>query len=226
MSGAPLDLGHAFADPRLLEIALTHPSFAHENGGPHYERLEFLGDAVLQLAVTAWLVERFPDASEGELTRTRQQLVREAALAEVATALGLGAALRLGVGEERTGGRERPSVLAGALEAVLGAVYGDAGYGVAEALVRRWLGEAVEALVRAGGWRNPKSLLQERAQATLGGTPVYEVLGVDGPAHAPTFAVAVRVGQRVLGQGSGPSKQKAEWSAANEALASLGGEGP
>ena len=213
-------LDHAFADPALLEEALTHTSWSHERGGPDYERLEFLGDAVLQLVATAWLVERLPRVPEGDLSRLRQHLVNTGALAEVARALGLGAHLRLGVGEEASGGRDRASVLAGACEAVLGAVYLDGGLAAAERLVRTWLAERFEALTSDDEARraDPRGLLQELTQRDLGATPTYEVTGRDGPPHAPTFAVEVRVGERVLGRGTGSSKRQASRQAAADAL--------
>lgn len=217
------DLGHVFADPSLLEVALTHASHAHENGGGEdNERLEFLGDAVLQLCVTSWLVQRFPAAREGQLSALRQRLVNTGTLAAIGEQLGLGERLRLGVGEASTGGRTRPRVLAGAVEAVLGAVFTDAGFLAAEALVRQWFAGPVEELAqREGRWKDPRSQLQEWTQRELGETPRYQVVLAQGPAHQPTFDAVVRVGDRELGRGSGSSKQEAFRSAAEVALASL-----
>jgi ribonuclease-3 len=215
-------LDHPFSDPRLLEVALTHASHAHEqhDGGQDNERLEFLGDAVLQLCVTSWLVERFPAAREGQLSALRQRLVNTDTLALVAVRLGLGEKLKLGIGEEGTGGRTRPRVLAGAVEAVLGAVFLDGGLAAAEALVRRWLQEAVEehAQREGRGWKNARSSLQEWSQRELGETPSYEVVAEQGPPHQPTFEVVVRVGDLELGRGRGSSKRDASKLAAENAL--------
>lgn len=230
-------IGHPFADPSLLEQALTHASYANENDGPDYERLEFLGDAVLQLCTTAWIVERFPDAGEGQLSRLRQRLVSTPALAGIAARFGIDGMLRLGVGEESSGGRTRPTVLAGAVEAVLGAVFCDGGFAAAEALVRRWLGDAVDALAagETRGWKDPRNLLQELTQRDMGQTPTYEVTRTEGPPHQPVFEVEVRIVGRVLGRGTGTSKQEAAKMAAEDALtgpsrtvepAPLSGEAP
>jgi ribonuclease-3 len=213
------DVGHAFADSGLLLEALTHASWAHENGGADYERLEFLGDAVLQLCSTKLLVARFPEAREGQLSRLRSRLVSTGALARTSRDLGLGAHIRLGVGEEATGGRERPRVLAGALEAVLGAVFVDAGFEVALALVTRWLDDPLAELeAETGAHKDPRSLLQEHTQRLLGETPTYPVVACDGPPHEPTFVVEARVGDRVLGRGEGRSKREASRRAAEVAL--------
>ncbi|MEQ1505620.1 MAG: ribonuclease III, partial [Myxococcota bacterium] len=228
-----LALDHVFADPSVLEVALTHASYAHEvarhvarrsgapnaGWGPHNERLEFLGDAVLQTSVTAWLTQRFPIAREGELSRLRQRLVSTPALAAVARDTGLGAEIRLGVGEESTGGRDRPRILAGAVEAVIGAVFADGGYGPADALVRRWLSGGFAAVERETGWKDPRSLLQEHTQRESGDTPVYVVTDTSGPPHAPSFDVEVRIGPQVLGRGRGTSKREASRLAAEDALA-------
>lgn len=213
-------LGHAFSDLELLQTALTHSSWVHENGGEDYERLEFLGDAVLQLCCTRLLVERFATAREGELSRMRSRLVSTHALARLGRRLGIGEALRLGVGEEATGGRDRPRLLAGAVEALLGAVFTDGGYPVASRTVSEWLAAPLDALAAegAGAWKDPRSRLQERTQRTDGAVPTYEVTEREGPAHDPTFVVEVRVGDRVLGQGEGSSKREAARRAAEDAL--------
>lgn len=215
-------IGHSFSDPQLLTIALTHSSHAHENGGDDYERLEFLGDAVFQLCTTELLVERFPEAREGQLSRLRSRMVNTQALATLGRRLGLGPALRLGVGEEATGGRDRARILAGATEALLGAVFTDGGYTAALAMARRWLDDDLAHLesARMRGWKDPRSLLQERAQRAFGETPAYGVASRGGPAHQPTFTVEVRIGQRLLGRGEGRSKREAARNAAQEALAS------
>ena len=216
----PVPVGHTFRDPALLTLALTHASYAHEHGGPDQERLEFLGDAVLQLVVTDWLYERFPTAREGELSRLRQRLVNTGCLAEVGGRLGLGPHLRLGAGEDASGGRERPRVLAGAVEAVIGAAFVDGGVDAARAMLRGWLGEHVEALAAAtpGASKDPRNALQELEQAAHGTTPTYHVTDTSGPAHAPWFVVEVRVGDRSLGRGEGASKREASRLAALAAL--------
>jgi len=225
MTDDPLDqlaerVGHAFSSRTLLEQAVTHSSFSHEHRVEDNERLEFLGDAVLQLCATVLLYARFPDAPEGQLSRSRARLVNTTALAALGARLAIGPVLRLGVGEEATGGRERPRVLAGAVEAVLGAVFEDAGYTAAATLVGRWMAEPLEELAReeTQGWKDPRSLLQERTQSTLGATPIYDVTVQDGPPHRPRFGVAVRVGDRVLATGEGPSKREASRHAAARAL--------
>ena len=226
----PLDLatlarsiGHEFKDATLLERAVTHSSFSHENRVADYERLEFLGDAVLQLATTVLLGERFPEAHEGQLSPLRARLVSTTALATLAGRLGIGPWLRLGIGEAASGGRDRPRVLAGAVEAVLGAVFQDAGYPAAEALVRTWMAEPLAGLAREEehDWKDPRSLLQELVQSTLGETPTYDVTVQDGPPHQPRFGVVVRVGDRVLATGEGPSKREASRHAAELALVGL-----
>ena len=213
-------LGHPFADEGLLLRALTHTSFSHENGGDDYERLEFLGDAVLQLCATSLLMDRFPEAREGALSRLRSRLVSTRALARLARRLAVGPALRLGVGEEATGGRDRPRVLAGAMEAILGAVYTDAGFAPAHALVAGWFAADLRALATEakGGWKDPRSLLQERLQRDRGQTPTYDVASRGGPPHDPTFVVEVRLGDEILGSGEGSSKREASRRAAEAAL--------
>lgn len=215
-----LHIGHQFQDPRLFRRALTHTSWVHENNGEDYERLEFLGDAVLQLGSSALLFERLPEAREGQMSRLRSRLVSTDALAALARRIGVGAALRLGVGEEATGGRDRPRVLAGATEAILGAVYLDGGADIALALVRRWLDAPLTALTsqEESAWKDPRSLLQEHTQRDRGETPIYGVADRVGPPHRPTFVVEVRVGESVLGRGEGRSKREASRRAAEEAL--------
>jgi len=212
--------GHHFARPELLEQALTHRSWAHENDGDDNERLEFLGDAVLQTCSTVLLMERFPDAREGELSRLRSRVVSTRALAGVARELELGPQLRLGVGEEATGGRTRQRVLACAVEAILGAVFLDAGFGACPAVVKRWIGGRVDALQRQGhrGWKDPRSRLQELTQRLGKGTPTYRVTETDGPAHALLFAVEVEVDGEAVASGLGSSKREAFREAAEAAL--------
>ena len=221
-------LDYEFRDLSLLEQALTHSSFANERETPDNERLEFLGDAVLELAVSALLVERFPAAREGQLSRLRSRLVNTDALAHIARGLDLGPLLRLGIGEDQTGGRDRTSVLADAAEAILGAVFLDGGFARARKIAVGWVDDPLQKLDGDGvdlRWKNPRSLLQERIQATLHKTPQYRVLGRSGPAHEPTFEVQVYVADRILGTGTGSSKRAASHAAAMHALEALAPSG-
>jgi ribonuclease-3 len=211
-------LGHVFRDAALLETALTHPSWAHEQGGGRgNERLEFLGDAVLDLVVAELLYAEHPERSEGELTRARAALVNRRALAERARALELGSELRLGRTEQRTAGAKKSSILANVYEAVLGALYLDAGL---EA-VRRFVEDSFGAAVRQGAGFAPdaKTRFQEWAHAALRATPTYQALrdsGVEGDPER--FETQVRVGAEVFGQGAGRTKRAAELAAAAQAL--------
>ncbi len=200
-----------------------HGSYAHEEshrGQESYERLEFLGDAVLNLVVSDHLYRRFPMAREGELARMRARLVSEPTLAEIARGLELGRYILLGKGEERSGGRDRPSLLADALEAVVGAVYVDAGYGVAHAVVSRWIGPLLERLEEMRG--DFKGQLQEVIQRRERVVPQYRITSTQGPDHAKEFVAVVEVSGRILGQGRGKSKKEAEQAAAADALQRLG----
>ncbi|MGQ9724204.1 MAG: ribonuclease III [Tepidimonas sp.] len=200
-------LGHRFRNPDLLVRALTHRSHSAD----HYERLEFLGDAVLGLVVSTLLVERLPQQDEGELSRVRASLVRQDTLHRIALELGLPALLRLGQGEQRSGGRERASILADVAEALLGALYLDAGFEVAQAVARRWY-EGVE--LRPGLGKDAKTALQEWLQGRRRPLPVYDVVAVHGEAHAQTFEVACRVEGAEPATGRGPSRRAAEQAAA------------
>lgn len=201
-------------DPGLLELALTHRSFAYENGGiPHNERLEFLGDSILGQAVTVMLYSENPDLDEGDLAKRRASLVSSVALAEVAQRIGLGSFIRLGKGEEQTGGREKPSILADTVEAVIGAVYIDAGADVATDLVLRLIRPLMETPDRFGASMDPKTSLQELT-AVLGlGLPHYEVTD-SGPDHSKRFRAVVVVGGTEIASGDGSSKKHAEMGAA------------
>jgi ribonuclease-3 len=217
-----IDVGHTFADPTLLDVALTHSSYAHERGGSHNERLEFLGDAVLQLCSSELLYASFPDASEDRLSKARALVVGTDSLADVGRSLGIGTAIRLGKGEESQGGRDRPRNLACAVEACLAAIYLDAGHEAALAAVRRWLGPRLEGLVELAptsenAFQDPKSKLQEIRQRR-GERPDYHVVAIEGPDHQRLYTVEVRVGDEVLGAGSGPNKKSAEREAARAAL--------
>ena len=225
-AGLVARLGVPEVDPDLLRRALTHRSWSSEHGGaPHSERLEFLGDAVLDLAVTAALHAQDPFADEGVLSRRRAQLVREETLAAVARTVGLGPALRLGRGEAASGGADKDSLLSDALEAVVGAVFVTSGYAVAAALVERLLGERLAGSVEdatAGsgadaGPVDPKTALQERLAALHLPPPEYRTVR-EGPDHAPTFRAEVLVDGAVVGAGEGGSKKAASQAAADHAL--------
>ncbi len=211
-------LGHVFARPALLEEALTHRSFVHEQPGSarDNERLEFVGDAVVGLVVATLLHEHFPDAREGELTQRRAALVSGPALARLAAELGIGAALRLGRGEERSGGREKPRLLAGALEACFAAVYLDGGVAAAMLLGRPLFAPLFDAL--SPGALDFKTRLQERLQAAGRLAPRYELVSVEGPEHERAFRVALRIDGELAGEGTGRSKAEAEQQAARVAL--------
>jgi len=222
-------LGYRFRDGLLLEQALTHRSHAHERNDAsqgHYERLEFLGDALLGLVVSDWLYRADEHAAEGVLSRRRQAIVRTSTLAHTAEAIALGEAIKLGRGEERTGGRHKSSLLADTFEAVLGAVYVDGGIRSARAFVRRHLGPAMREAGQSSGLADDfKTLLQETTQARLRRTPHYRIVSTTGPAHELEFNVEVQLDGRVLGQGKGPSRKQAEQVAARQALAALEDDG-
>jgi ribonuclease-3 len=223
-------LGVQVRDPALLALALIHASalneWPDELPGDN-ERLEFLGDAVLGAAVADALYRTFPDEPEGSLTFMRATLVRESALARWARRLDLGAHLTLGRGEERRGGRDRSSILAGCFEAVLGAIYLDQGYERVCAIVAPLVAEAVAGGVDAEPLRpssrapDAKSELQRQSQTRYGELPAYHVLAIEGPEHGPSFRVEVRVADRITVEGTGRSKQAAEQDAAARALQAL-----
>ncbi|MBX3092633.1 MAG: ribonuclease III [Cryobacterium sp.] len=201
-------------DPELLELALTHRSFAYENGGlPHNERLEFLGDSILGQAVTVMLYSENPLLDEGELAKRRASLVSSVALAEVAHRIRLGSFIRLGKGEEQTGGRKKSSILADTVEAVIGAVYLDAGPEVATDLVLRLIRPLMETPDRFGASMDPKTSLQELAAGLGLGLPRYDVTD-SGPDHSKRFRATVMVGGTGIATGDGSSKKHAEMAAA------------
>ncbi len=220
-------LGYAFKNRSLLENALTHKSYLNENphsGKTHNQRLEFLGDAALGLVSGHMLMERFPALQEGELSMTRAEIVSEQAVAEVAYGIGLGDWLFLGRGEEHTGGRRKPSILADALEAVIAAVYLDGGYPAAFEVVNRLFLPRLLAIDVPPGFTDFKTRLQERAQALRHETPRYKVTAEAGPDHDKFFEVIVSIGGRAYAQQSGRSKKEAEQRAAEAALFLLEGE--
>jgi len=208
-------------DPELLELALTHRSFAYEHGGiPHNERLEFLGDSILGQAVTVKLYTELPDVDEGELAKRRASLVSSVALAEIARGIGLGAHIRLGRGEELTGGRDKSSILADTVEAILGAAYLAAGPEAARQLVLRLVEPLFEDPDRFGAAMDPKTSLQELAARLGRDVPVYRVTDT-GPDHSKKFHATVTLGGEDVATGSGSSKKHAEMAAALDAWTRL-----
>jgi len=204
-------------DDALLEQALTHRSFAYEHGGlPHNERLEFLGDSILGQAVTVRLYVENPDLDEGELAKRRSSVVSSVALAEVARRIGLGQYLRLGRGEELTGGRDKSSILADTMEALFGAVYLDRGGDVATDLVLRMIGPLMDDPARFGAAMDPKTSLQELAASLGRGAPVYKLTD-SGPDHSKSFHATVLIDEQAVATGIGSSKKQAEVAAALEA---------
>lgn len=214
-------LGVVDLDPGLLNRALTHRSFAYENGGlPTNERLEFLGDSVLGVVVTEALYRTHPDLSEGRLAKLRAAVVNARALAEVARTLGLGEHIMLGRGEETTGGRDKSSILSDGVEALIGAVYIDKGFVIAGGVVHRLFDPLMEAAAALGAGLDWKTSLQELS-ADLGlGVPEY-LISDSGPDHEKTFVARVRVGEGVYGHGTGRSKKEAEQQAAETAWRTL-----
>ena len=210
----------SFKDQALLQTALVHRSYLNENRDfklPHNERLEFLGDAVLELIVTDHLYQTYPNP-EGDLTSWRSALVRGDMLAVVAEELGIGQALQMSKGEEKSGGRERAQLLANACEAVIGAIYLDQGYDTTKRFVHRVLIPRLPEIIKEGSDRDPKSSLQEKAQEQRNETPKYSVTSETGPDHDKRFTVEVRLGDTVVGTGYGTSKQTAQQDAARAAL--------
>jgi ribonuclease-3 len=216
-------VGVKFKDPLLLIRALTHRSYLNENPEAieDNERLEFLGDAVLDFLVGAWLYNRFPEMSEGNLTRLRSALVRTENLAQFAAQINLGPAILLGHGESEGGGRTRPALLCGTFEALIGAMYLDQGIETVQVFISPMLESAATQILRANKDKDPKSLLQEWAQSQGMGTPVYKTVNALGPDHAKIFEVEVYINNQIVGRGSGNSKQSAAKAAAEHALNEL-----
>lgn len=214
-------IGVSFNEPELLRQAFTHRSYLNEHRGEvegHNERLEFLGDAVLELVITHFLYKQFPDKPEGELTAYRAALVNATTCAEVAGDIGMNDYLLLSRGEAKDTGRARGVLLANALEALVGAIYLDQGYEAAERFIKERLAPKLDGILKARAWQDPKSALQERAQDVEGITPSYAVLKEEGPDHDKNFTVGVYLRERLLAEGTGRSKQEAEASAAKAAL--------
>lgn len=215
-------LGLSFSNLSLLTRALTHRSYVNEHAQAveDNERLEFLGDAVLDFSVGAWAYNRFPEMPEGDLTKMRSALVRNEQLAKFARKLDLGLALRLGRGEASSGGHDRDNLLGSAFEALIGALYLDSGLGAVDAFVNPILEEARESILNE--IHDPKSQLQEWAQSQKLGAPRYHVIGTSGPDHAVIFEMEVSIAGVVKGRGTGTSKSYAEHAAAQDALRNLG----
>ena len=206
-------LQYRFQNQELLHLALTHRSFQSRPGGAHNEKLEFLGDAVLGLAMSDLLMQRFPEASEGDLSKMRASLVNARILAIKAADISLGQWLRLGGGEERSGGREKPSILAAAYEAVLGAVYLDGGFAPACTLVARHFAEDLEEQSQITSF-DSKTRLQEITQKIFKETPLYTVIEARGPDHERQFISQVSISGKLYGRGAGPNKKSADQAAA------------
>ncbi|MFD0895453.1 ribonuclease III [Luteolibacter ambystomatis] len=215
-------IGYKFRNSFLLAEALTHPSLAYESQRPHFDnqRLEFLGDAVLQLILTEELFKMFPDFPEGRLTKLRSRVVSRRALARFAMTIHLGDYVLLGKGEESTGGRRRLSTLADAFEALIGAVYLDSGVAASRELVLRLLQSEIGGLAASPEERNPKGELQECLQSLCPQAPTYRIIGESGPDHRRVFQAEVAWQGLILATGKGKSKKEAEARAASEALRS------
>lgn len=224
---SPLDfasnVGLLFSNIGLLTRALTHRSYLNEHKGvlEDNERLEFLGDAVLDFLVGAWLYNRFPEMAEGQLTRYRAALVGNHQLAEFAKNIGLGLAVRLGKGEAESGGRKRSSLLGSTFEALIGALYLDQGFPSVNQFISPFLEEAIQKIINSRNDQDPKSKLQEWSQAQGYGTPSYRTVSSNGPDHEKIFEVEVSINGYVHGKGKGSSKNVAEKLSAQMALESL-----
>lgn len=224
LKGIQERLGVGFYDLSLLQRALTHRSYLNEH--PEHtlednERLEFLGDAVLDFIAGSWLYDRFPEMDEGQLTRLRAALVRTETLARFAQGLNLGDALLLGRGEAESGGRMRGRNLCGSFEALIGAMYLDQGMEAVQQFMEPLFGPALEDILLRAADKDAKSLLQEWSQAVLGETPIYRTISSQGPDHAKRFTVGVVIGKTIVGQGEGHSKQVAAQAAAQHALEAI-----
>lgn len=217
--------GVKFRDQALLKQAFTHRSYINENrdfGLAHNERLEFLGDAILELVITDFLYRKMKESDEGELTSLRSALVNADTCAKVASALGANDFLLLSKGEAKDMGRARQYILANTLEALIGAIYVDQNYEAAKDFILRHLAPMMEEIVKGGTWIDPKSLFQEKAQELKGHTPAYKTVKESGPDHDKHFTVQVTVGSEIYGEGEGKSKQDAEQAAARQALEKQG----
>ena len=218
-------IGYEFQNKRLVEQAFTHRSYLNENrseGREHNERLEFLGDAVLELAVTEFLYAKYPERPEGDLTAYRAALVNTQSISDAATKLGMNEYLLLSRGEARDMGRARQIILANAFEALIGAIYIDSGYAAAQKFIETQLFHKTDEVVEKRLWQDAKSRLQEVAQGLLGVTPTYEVSSQSGPDHDKRFVIVAHIGREKIATGEGRSKQEAEQAAAEKALEAKG----
>ena len=215
------DIGYIFRDSSLLTLALVHRSHTHMNGHstvPSNERLEFLGDSVLNIIVTEYLYHAFPEKQEGDLTQIKSRIVSKNVIAEKAKQIRLGTYLLLGQGEEQSGGRSRTSLLADGFEALLGALYLDGGKKAAQSFLQKYLLHDLKSIITAEEHTNYKSLLLEHYQGMGSGQPVYKVIGEMGPDHEKEFTVVVEIAGTIQGRGMGLSKREAEQKAAKDAL--------
>lgn len=218
-------IGITFQDKGLLREAFTHRSYINENkksGYSHNERLEFLGDAVLELVITVFLFKKYPDETEGALTSYRAALVNTISISEAAQELGMGDFLLLSRGEARDMGKARQYILANTFEAMIGAIYLDQGFDIAKTFIANSLFAKTDEIVKKGLWRDPKSTFQEKAQERVGITPSYLVIDEHGPDHEKEFTVGVFLGDEQVAEAVGRSKQEAEQGAAERALATKG----
>ena len=213
------ELGYSFSDSKLLTRCLTHVSHGKGKQNDHNETLEFLGDAVLDLAVSDLLMRGFPEKSEGDLSKMRASLVNATVLAEKAAELGLGDLLRMGKGEERSGGRKKKSILAGAFEALLGGIYWEGGYEATRRVVERYFGSDIKE--RNLGQQDYKTRLQEISQILFHAPPDYRLVAETGPDHEKRFVTEIFINGKVMGRGEGRSKKQAEQEAARKALEEL-----
>ena len=212
-------IGYEFKDKELLKIALTHSSYANENKMPvNNERLEFLGDSVLGFVTAEYLFSEFKGRPEGELTKLRAAVVCEKSLFRFAEKISLGQYIFMGKGEEHSGGRNRPSIVSDAFEAVIAAMYIDGGFAAVRPYI---LGFIKDAVKREANFKDNKSLLQEEIQKNKGNTLVYEEIGESGPDHEKVFSFVVKLNGKVIGEGQGKSKKEAEQAAAGDALLKL-----
>lgn len=217
-------VNYSFKDKGLMNMALTHTSYVKGDGraSEHNERLEFLGDAVLELCVSEYLYNRFSEYNEGDMTRLRAQTVCEGALFDVAKGLDLGSVLLLGRGEDHSGGREKPSILSDAVEALIGALYIDGGMDTARRFIMSFIGAAVQSAVSGGPHKDYKTMLQEYVQKRHMGQIAYVLTGSSGPDHNKIFAMNVSIAGTVVGSGEGKTKQEAGQQAAKAALIEIG----
>ncbi len=222
-------LGYAFRDKGLLIESLTHKSFHHENpdkSRSNNERLEFLGDSVLGLTIVEYLFSCRPELTESAMSKLKSFLVKGSILSEIASKILLGEFLRLGRGEEETGGRRKKSILADAFEAVLGAVYIDGGYDIARGIILRLLKEKIELAISSGQYHDYKTDLQEKSQMLFGVLPEYRVISQTGQEHRKVFTIDVLIAGQKFGSGTGKNKKEAQTLAAKEAIEKLSVEDP